>query len=104
MATATDEPKLQRWQFSLRKFVLLVTLFSVLAVGFWRYRAWGRELSYRRSYLLASWGEMGIYECATEVREIDRKHWLPMKVYELTSFGTIYEPPIYVDESEFDSR
>ncbi len=78
--------KLRWWQFSLRKFILLTTLFTVLAVAGWRYREWGRELCEER---LNRWGWATINKgritySKDGFREFDSKFWLPMRVYEWT--------------------
>ena len=45
MPDSNSKPKLRLFQFSQRKFVLLLTLCTVLAVAGWQYREWGRALS-----------------------------------------------------------
>ena len=86
MTHSPDKPKLRWWQFSLRKFVLLVTLFSVLVGGGLRYREWGRQLCAERDQRWRVFVTVEIWEVShKERREFERKYWLPMKVYELTS-------------------
>ncbi len=83
MPNSSPKPKLHWLQFSLRKFFVLVTLLTVLAVGFWRFREWGRKL-WQQHYTV----ELIFTPNKANVRlseEFERKYWLPMKVYELTS-------------------
>ena len=84
MAEESNKPKLRCRQFSLRKFILLATLFSVLAVAGWRYREWGRELHDRRHDRRMANASRTVDDLL-KLMEFDREYWLPMKVYELTS-------------------
>lgn len=47
-ADSESKQKLRWWQFSLRNYVLLLTLFSVLTVAGYRLREKGRELYQER--------------------------------------------------------
>ncbi len=104
------KPKLRWWQFSVWKFILLVTLSSVLAVAFWRVREWGRRLDDKRimlwvdaqtSYLRRSLRErnpyttnmemwaarhqpLGITAADQQLAAFDNRYWLPLKMYWFT--------------------
>lgn len=102
MPSTRNKSKLRWWQFSLRTFLVLVTLFSVLAVVGYRYREWGRELSEERWWKSVIIGgqqqRLGVwYREPFDVEEFDRKYWLPLNVYKLTSWdyylGNKYVPP-----------
>ncbi len=101
MNRSSPKPKLRWWQFSLRKFLVAMTLFTVLAVGFWRVREWGKELAQQRDWLKlermgATWMMIDDKANREQYRKIgkavdvafenfNRKYWVPLKVYELTS-------------------
>ncbi len=83
MPSTNDNPKLRWWQFSLRKFILLTTFLTVVAVAFWRYREWGRELCIMRDKLvMPTEADPYLYR---SIPQFEREYWLPMKVYEWTS-------------------
>ncbi len=83
--------KLRWWQFSLRKFILLTTLITVLAVGGWRYREWGRTLSETSQAMSVERKQLELdMERALLLHEqavsFNKKYWLPMRAYEWTSW------------------
>ncbi len=84
----TDKPKLRWWQFGLRNVFVLVTLFSVLAVGLYRLRLWGRELVQTRFEMAVGsrWQqEQSRSDWLKKINKFDSKYWIPLKTYELTS-------------------
>ncbi len=91
MTDSQPKPKLRWWQFSLRKFILLTTLFTVLAVAFWRVRERGRELHEKRTEMLVTviddsrLAPILFEQKDREVAAFDKKYWLPLMVYEWTS-------------------
>ena len=105
MTDAPDKPRLRWWQFSLRKFLVVVALFSVLSVACWRYREWGRELAEERDDRFYWVVKVHVHRHPRERllienrhlmikrQEFDGKYWLPMKVYELTSWDN--EPEVF---------
>ena len=62
-------------------------LSSVLVLAFWRYREWGRELASRRNfYSNAQTTEEELARLRLWKENYERNYWLPMKVYEWTSW------------------
>lgn len=72
----------------MRAFIPLVSLFAVLAVAGYSYREWGRRLAIVRTSLpfeLRRLPNSNLpYYVNAHQQEFDEKHWLPLKVYELT--------------------
>ncbi len=85
--------KLRWWQFSLRKFFIAVTLFTVLIGGGFRLREWGRQLSRTSDVMFWDTIHLRIRPDPDELITIAtlrknafrRTFWIPIRFYEFTS-------------------
>ncbi len=85
-------------KISLRSILLLVTVGTVVCVGIWRYREWGKELNERRFRIEAEAFRRGEYSRtldgeklliqlqSKDLEDFDREYWLPMMFYDLTCY------------------
>lgn len=114
---ANRDPKRKRWwQFSLRTFAIVVALLGLLTVLFLRCRQWGRELDDHRDLLaipvpgivrsdgaIAPPDAQWVAEQERELKQFDRRYWLPLKIYDLTRDWEGLERPIdYYDDIDPD--